>query len=494
MTYASAASPLSSLQTPTPSAATSRREAWTPAAAALIAFAIALASPAVLGDGDTFWHIAAGEWILSHLAIPRVDAFTFSFSGAPWSAHEWLSEVLFAGAYRLAGWSGVVAMTGAALAATAFVLARRIARDLAGIGLVVLVILGLGLQLGSLLARPHMLALPLLAAWAAGLLAARDAQRAPSFALLPLMALWVNMHGAFMFGLALTAVFAFEAVLEAPSERRLGALRGWGVFSLLALGAALLNPRGLEALLFPFRLMGMKSLAGIAEWRPESFDRVGPLEIELFALIGMALLRPVKLQPVRLALLIGLIHLALHHVRHAMMLGLIGPMILARPIARAVDQPAPAAARLARRDIYACIGLFLVLLGLRLAIPVVRENGRMAPVSALAAVPMELRAKPVLNHYGFGGLLIFSGVRPYIDGRADMFGDAFLDNYDRIVAARGTALDEVLRNQAIEWAIFPPGERIDAALAARPGWKKLYGDEFAVVFARENALAGELRR
>ncbi len=490
MTLAPALSPLSP-----PLAASDRRGAWAPVIAAMIAFAIAAASSrAVIGDGDTFWHIAAGDWILAHHTIPRADPFSFSYSGAPWSAHEWFAEVLFAISFKLAGWSGVVALTGAAFAATALVFGRRLAHGLAGVGLVVFLTLGLGLQLGSLLARPHILALPLLAAWSAGLISAREAGRPPSFALLPLMALWVNMHGGFMFGLALTGFFAIEAVLETPSDRRLAALRGWAIFGLLALGAALLNPRGLDAMVFPFRLMGMKSLAGVAEWRPETFDHVGALEIELFALIGVALLRPVKVTPLRLALLIGLIHLSLHHVRHAMMLGLIGPMILACPIAAATAQPAPEPASLGRREFYAVVGLFLALLGLRLAVPVASKDSSMAPISALAAVPAELRAKPVLNHYGFGGYLIFSGVRPYIDGRTDMYGDAFVANYDRIVAADAGALEEVFQKQAITWAIFPPHERIDAALAARPGWKKIYSDEFAVVFTREDALAAALRK
>ena len=343
MTFASAT------MHPVPNAAAAAKaggEQWTPALAGLIVFVIALISPAVLGDGDTFWHLAAGDWMFSHRAIPSTDPFSFSFAGAPWSAHEWLSEVFLSGAYRFAGWSGVVTLTGAALAATALILGRRLARDLDGAALIIVLTLGLALQFGSLLARPHILALPLLAAWAAGLFNARDEDRAPSLLLLPLMALWANMHGGFLFGLALIGPFALEAVLDAPAGKRFAAARSWTTFGLLAVAAAMLNPRGIEALLFPIQLMGMKSLAGIAEWQPERFDQIGPLEIELFALLGLALLRPVRLAPLRLVLLIGLIHLSLHHTRHAMMLGLIAPMILARPIAEAIGQSRPAPTRL----------------------------------------------------------------------------------------------------------------------------------------------------
>ncbi|HUO55167.1 MAG TPA: hypothetical protein VMU18_10515, partial [Rhodoblastus sp.] len=81
--------------------------------APLLVFAVALASPAVLNDGDTFWHLAAGQWILAHHQVPTTDVFSFSAPGVPWSAHEWLTEVLFAMAYGLGSWSGVVVLAGA---------------------------------------------------------------------------------------------------------------------------------------------------------------------------------------------------------------------------------------------------------------------------------------------------------------------------------------------------------------------------------------------
>jgi hypothetical protein len=93
----------------------------------------------------------------------------------------------------------------------------------------------------SLLARPHMLALPIAAAWSAGLLAARDRGRAP-LALATLMTMWANIHGSFIFGLILIGPFALEAIAEAPADARLAAAGAWARFALAALAAALINP------------------------------------------------------------------------------------------------------------------------------------------------------------------------------------------------------------------------------------------------------------
>jgi hypothetical protein len=483
-------------------AGTFGRSAWTPVAAALLLFALTLFSPAILNDGDTFWHIAAGDWILANRAVPTADPFTFSFGGAPWTAHEWLSEVLLALSFRLGGWSGVVVLTATAVAATIFIFIRRLARDLDGAALLCVAALGFSLIAGSLLARPHVFALPALAAWAAGLISAREKETTPSLALLPVMMLWSNLHGSFIFGLALIGPFALEAMLAAPPEKRIASARGWILFGLLALGAALINPLGIEALLFPIRLMGQKSLAGVGEWRPEAFDHIGPMEIALLALLGFALLRPLRVAPVRLLLLIGLIHLALHHTRHGMLLGLLAPMILARPIALALAQTPqealaqePDASRgLTRVQAALAVSLFVALASVRLANPVAREDGPMAPISAVAAVAAELRARPVLNHYDFGGYLIFSGVRPYIDGRADLFGDAFLDNFDRIAAGNAKALDAAIEKDAIVWTIFPPTSAVVRSLDARPGWKRIYAGPDAIIHARADAVPLDLRK
>src|SRR5580692_50998 len=121
----SLAAPFASLR-PTTTVATPWA-VWTPTLAALIAFAVVLFSPNVLGDGDTWWHLKAGDWILAHGAVPRVDPFSFTMAGAPWTTHEWLSETLLALAFRGAGWSGVLVLTAVAMAAAVLIFVRRLA-------------------------------------------------------------------------------------------------------------------------------------------------------------------------------------------------------------------------------------------------------------------------------------------------------------------------------------------------------------------------------
>jgi hypothetical protein len=64
-----------------------------PIAIAILVYSAALFSPQVLADGDTWSHIAIGQWIIQHHAVPWTDPFSLTHGGAPWGAHEWLPSL-----------------------------------------------------------------------------------------------------------------------------------------------------------------------------------------------------------------------------------------------------------------------------------------------------------------------------------------------------------------------------------------------------------------
>src|SRR6266404_5808209 len=106
------------------------QEAFVAIVPALFVGTLVMFGSSIVADGDPYWHIAAGEWIIRHGAVPHTDPFSYTFAGAPWTTHEWLSEVLMATAYRLAGMSGFYLLFGLATMATAFFLALELLRFL----------------------------------------------------------------------------------------------------------------------------------------------------------------------------------------------------------------------------------------------------------------------------------------------------------------------------------------------------------------------------
>lgn len=448
----------------------------------------------LLSDGDTGWHVAAGRWMIEHRAVPVADPFSFTFAGHQWIAHEWLSELAMALAYGAAGWSGVTLLFAAATTALFLILGIEIRRWLPSLPAFVILLAVFLLLRPYLFARPHLLALPLLAGWSVALLRAREAGRAPPWLLVPLMVFWANMHGSFFFGLALIGPFALEAMLDPAGDRR-KALAGWGGFALLSTVAALVTPHGIEGLLFPFQVSTMKTLPLISEWKSASFSRISGFELVLLGFLLFALSRGLRIPAVRLLLLLGLLHLALQHVRHQAILAVVGALLLAEPIARSLapkeDLPKPglrAAVKGQARSYLPAAAAMLLILGtiaaMRIAVPLRRPDSANVPMTALAKLPVAFRSQPVFNNYGFGGALIFAGIRPFIDGRADMYGDAFVARYARISGGDLGAWRKAARRWRIRWTILSPSDDLTGLLDREPGWRRVYSDRFAVIHAR----------
>ena len=142
----------------------------------------------LLNDPDTLWQITVGQWILDHRAVPETDIYSFTMQGQPWISTQWLAQVMYAEVYALAGWSGPVVLAASAIALTFALLARHVSRHLSESATLVFVAAALALTVPHLLARPHVLAMPVMVLWIGGLIGAADRREAPSFALLPLIA------------------------------------------------------------------------------------------------------------------------------------------------------------------------------------------------------------------------------------------------------------------------------------------------------------------
>jgi hypothetical protein len=444
-----------------------------------------IAGERLLNDPDTFWHIAAGRWIWAHAAVPTTDPFSHTLQGAPWLAHEWLSELILAGAYGALGWAGAVALAALAVAASLALLMRaleRVVRPTVALGATGMAFF---LMAAHLTARPHALALPILVAWAAALFRARDESRGPSLLLLPLMALWANLHGGFVVGLGLAGVLAVEAVLTAPpGQERRAATWGWGRFVALAALASLLTPQGIAGWWFPFKLMSLGfALSFVGEWHEPVLGIYEPLVLWLAALLvfaaGVGLTVPLS----RVLMVAGLVAAALSHTRNAELLAVLTPLLLAASVSRLMPPVGSPAGAQARK--VAALALFIVMAtGTASFRGYAHENPAIAPTSALGAAKQAGPRGPVFNDYDFGGYLIFEGVAPFVDGRIDLYGDDFMRAYAAALAADGDALPRLLDRYRIAWTLLKPDEPAVATLDRDPAWERVYADASAVVHRR----------
>jgi hypothetical protein len=94
----------------------------------------------------------------------------------------------------------------------------------------------------------------------------------------------------------------------------------------------------------------------------------------------------------------------------------------------------------------------------------------------------------VFHEYGWGGFLIYRGIAPFIDGRAEMYGDDFMKTYVEAIELRTSdALPKLLDRYHVRWTLLPPGMPAVALLDHLPGWRRLYADDTAVVHVRSEA-------
>ncbi len=146
-----------------------------------------------LSDGDFWWHLKTGQYIIQNRTIPKVDLYSFTNYGKPWVAHEWLSEVIFYIVYSRLGFNSLIFIF-AVLTALAFWIAFRRSNSHPFIGGAA-ALLGVWTVLPTIGVRPRVFTLLLASMYLALLVHyARRGEGRAVWWLVPLMALWVNLQ------------------------------------------------------------------------------------------------------------------------------------------------------------------------------------------------------------------------------------------------------------------------------------------------------------
>jgi len=466
-------------------------ETWAPAlpwlAGAFVYLVVMLVGNSLLNDSDSYWHIVVGQWILAH-GFPHTDPFSFTFAGKPWIAKEWLSQLLYFGAFHLGGWPAVVALAAGAIAAAFGLLTRFLQDRLALLQTVAFVAVAFILVTPHALARPHVLALPLLVAWVGGLLRAADRGKAPSLALLALMVVWANLHAGFSLGILMAGAIGLDAIVSADAAARRQVAFVWIRFGVLALVAGCVTPYGPQSLLVTGQVLSLgPALSIIGEWKPADFSHLAGFEMALLLGGGFALYRGVVLPPVRILILLGLLHMALSAERNGELLGLLAPLLLAAPLARQFAQLRSPDQTAHRVPLGVVAGLAVALVAATaglMSFSAYQPNARITPAGAVAALKAA-KVGRVFNDYDLGGYLVFAGVPTFIDGRTELFGGDFTARaYRAATLADLNDFVALLDEYKIDATLLEPSVPAVALLDRLPGWKRLYADETAVVHMR----------
>jgi hypothetical protein len=465
----------------------------------------------LLNDPDTFWHIRTGQWILDHWQFPTTDVFSYTAAGNRWISTEWLSEVIFAIAFKAGGWQAVVVLAAITCGAIVGVMCFYLLQNLRFSVAIAWVAFSTAPISAHFLARPHIFSYLLLVIWTIKLLDAYDRDdfnRSSLLTFVPLMVLWANLHGSFTFGLALLYVFAGICFLQNILRRNY--TKCWSILIVVSVVtvAALMTPYGISSALTTGELLNLKyTIPQIIELHSPDFqkDRAGLIIFvaTLLAVAGLGIrLRGARLIAFGIIVLIGLTY-----SRGLVMFFLLAPLILARPVsARAwylapqtSEPPASEAGEASdpvlqffrRRSVAITAGCMAIAALVTLSTLWKRDIAppeSIAPQAALDFVQSKNITGHVFNDYDFGGFLLFSGIPTFVDGRALPFGDAFLHKYfDAVELVDIDGAFQLLDDYKISWIILKPLEPLVKAIARSANWDKVFTDKYSVVFVRHRS-------
>ena len=465
----------------------------------LAVFARPAGLESLLLDGDTGWHIRTGELALRTGHVPVSDPFSFSRPGQPWSAWEWGSDTLFALLFRWRGVAAVAAMAGVVLALAAAVLFARMLRR--GAGLWIALALSLAAASASsihYLARPHVFSI-LLYAVALGVI--EEDGRHPGWriwTLVPLAALWANLHAGFAM---LPATLALAAVCG-PAGRRLR-------YALLTVGTAaatLLNPYGWRLHEHIFGYMNSSwIMEHVQEFQSPSIRTEGAVVFALLLLGAVAVAgRAGRLEA---ALVLVWAFAALRSARHIPFFAIVGAPVLASACAAWWRRYSEGAGP---QSIVRILWELSRDLGRRWRfsawLPVAAAAGLLAAASVAAGFPgarfpvlavdrnAQWLAPPagmprVLTSDQWADYLIFRlypRQRVFFDGRSDFYGPSLGEEYRKLMAAEG-GWRELLGRHGFSLALLPHDWALNAALGQEPGWRLVYRDSVAALYARQGS-------
>ncbi|HYL50563.1 MAG TPA: hypothetical protein VEZ15_01220 [Acidimicrobiia bacterium] len=443
-----------------------------------------------LHDNSFMWHLRTGRFILDH-GIPRQDPFSYTAAGTKWVAQSWLAELVYGIVNRLTGAFGL-RLLGAALGlvvgAMLFRVALRCANDRIRAGALALLAFATLLNVWS--ERPLMFGIVGMVLLVAIVeLPESRLGRHAMIALPVLMWLWANTHGTFVIGFGYLALHLVGRSCEGCSLRR-GRERVLFRASLIAAAVTLVNPYGIDLVLFPLRLMARgEVLRDVAEWQSPNFREPGGMLFGAFLVCTLVVLARKRPGVRDVLITVAFVVLGLYAIRNV---GLTAIAILP-VLARLVRNDAPRA-----DDRSSMHRLMVIAAACALVLGIVHAAGEpdwslgAYPVKAFKAVQQQgLEGRRLFTTDAWGGYVIataWPAQKVFFDDRYDMYPIAVNRDYGTI-ANLEPGWARMLDRYDVEVVMSPRKSVLVQALADRQEWVRVYGDDVAVVYARRTIVA-----
>jgi hypothetical protein len=477
----------------------------------------------MLDDPGLGWHLRNIDAMIAQWGFLHEDPFSYHADGRPreWLTNQWLGEVPFWLGERWAGEEGVAVVATVLLAFLFRCLYRMLLADglpwPAAAGWTAAAAMGTSC---SWAARPNLFTFlfALVTARVCEGYHAGALSRRRTLWLLPLFAVWANVHGGFIAGFTFLGVtLAVEvviALLATDPESRMVARGRVGHLALLTGGAflaTLVNPYGPYLYRWVFRLLGDPYFMSLhQEWQPPDFHGKGAMRFELLMLLFPPLLGLTRRRAnlVELALAVVWLHFALTGFRYVAVWVLVATPLLARSGA-AIPWVTERVERLRREApdsfvlrtgvrsaswLWTGLAVVALLWWARSAEGTfVRHQSGIIPARALDEL-LAIHARwqgehgrplVVFHNYNWGGYLTWHGwpaFRNWIDDRNEVQGEGHVRDYFATAGAEPGWRDKLAGVDLV--AMHPEAPLSTRLTEDTDRWKEVFRDDSAVIFER----------
>jgi hypothetical protein len=473
---------------------------------------------------DFWWHLKMGQVIAATRSIPRVDIFSFTASGHPFVVQNWLAELIFYWTYTVGDLPLIVFLT-SMLTLCGFLLIYQLCLK-ATSQVRLCALLGLLAAIGNYsLSRPQVFSFALFAAFYYVLACYRERRHDLLWCLPVLMALWVNLHGAFVLGLGLIALYIVcESCRRFIDPSRIDALDFVEIRRLLLVfafcgAATLLNPETYKVYDYIRTVVSDRaSQQFVFEWQPPRINNVlGILFFFAPFFLGVLTFIFARTKPdlTETALFFGFGIFGLMAIRNVGWFAAVAYPILARylptvdlgplfPLRRfrlaarvfnGLENPNPERPGHSRFNLVLLSVAFLALVMESPWIRPVLKNASLidaqTPVGAVNFIEQHGLTGHIFHPQIFGDYLIWRlwpKQKSFFDGRVHLFGED--------IARQGLGLlhdshwEEMLAKWNIQYLLLDKlsgeDDTVKAIASARNsrGWTKLYEDDVSILFEK----------
>ncbi len=376
-------------------------------------------------DADYFWHIKAGEYMVNH-GLLNHDVFSWSVYGKYWMSHEWLFEIILYGFKCIFGNIHILVYAFVCILSLFLIIFFSNKKEFLKNPLFGIVWCFLGIILIYFVqGRPQLLSFILLclSIWfCIDLYRNKDSKKIYFMPLLSII--WANVHGGssnlgYLFCFIFLTVGLFNFDIGKVKSNRLSKKQLYkylviGIISILCIS---INLHGFKMIIYPYENMANSlMISTISEWRATSLSDINHYHYLVFIVVifFIMLFSKKKINFIDLVLFGISIYLGLKSIRFWGYTYIIMSYVIFNYIEK-------------RREDSGTKAIMLVISCLLVVVFITRVDSIYKKINhsylndKVISLIKSKKPKRLFNMYDFGGELVNSDIKVFIDGRADLY-------------------------------------------------------------------------